>query len=321
MNILVTGGLGFIGHGVVAQLETKGHNVVVVDNRTNYDILPKDEMTYLFYERLSKLKSSLIYSTDIIDATEIDLIFKKHQFDLVIHTASFPRQRVVNNNPALGSRTMIEGLLNLCESSSKWGVKRFVYVSSSMIYGNFQNGATEDWRARPKGQYAIMKLTGEHLVKDYNAREKFDYTIVRPSAVYGPLDVHDRVISRFMISALRGETLEVRGERDQLDFTYVDDTVDGIVATSLNENTKNQTYNITRGVPKTLEEAARTAIEVCGRGNVNIINRDPLYPHRGSLNIEAAMIDTEWKPNVDLRRGLENYRDWILSSSYWSKKL
>lgn len=321
MKILVTGGLGFIGHGIVAELEQAGHEVVVVDVMTTYGVIPKEEITYLQHERLGKLGDTLVYPIDIVEASKIDEIFQTHRPEIVIHTASFPRQTVVNRNPALGSRTMSEGLLNLCESSSRWGVRRFVYVSSSMIYGDYSDGATEEWRPRPRGQYAILKLTGEHLVRDYQARGKFNYTIVRPSAVYGPLDVYDRVISRFMVAALRRETLEVRGERDQLDFTYIDDTVRGIVAAATSENTLNRTYNITRGRAWTLLQAAQAAVEVSGGGQITVVGRDRLYPHRAALSIDAAATDTGWSPKVDLREGLIRYRDWLLNSPYWSKKL
>jgi len=90
----------------------------------------------------------------------------RYQPHTVIHLASFPRQKVVNANPQWGSRTMSEGLLNLLEYSRKHGVKKFVYISSSMVYGDFQDQVREDAPCRPQGQYGIMKLAGEWLVRD-----------------------------------------------------------------------------------------------------------------------------------------------------------
>ena len=195
MRILVTGGMGFIGHTVVAQLEDLGHDVTLVDNFTDYGIIPEDELNALMLERQTQI-SSVCYMYDIADSA-IETAFKVSQPELVIHLASFPRQKVVNANPTLAADTMMKGLLNLCELSSKYTVSRFVYVSSSMVYGDFQDGTTEYAFCKPQGQYAIMKHAGEQLVRDYGHRGCFDYTIVRPSAVYGPRDVEDRVISKF----------------------------------------------------------------------------------------------------------------------------
>jgi nucleoside-diphosphate-sugar epimerase len=93
---------------------------------------------------------------------------------MVIHLASFPRQKVVNANPQWGSRSMSEGLLNLLEASSQHQVQKFVYVSSSMVYGNFEDtigiGVMESHPTNPIGQYGIMKLAGEWLVRDYTRR-------------------------------------------------------------------------------------------------------------------------------------------------------
>ena len=160
--------------------------------------------------------------------------------------ASFPRQKVVNANPIIGSRVMSEGLLNLCELSKKYNVKKFVYISSSMVYGTFPDDVTEDYNCKPQGQYGILKLAGEHLVKDYARRGSFSYVVIRPSAVYGPLDVEDRVIAKFMLTAMRGGMLKVNGAGETLDFTYVEDAARGIVNASLSTNTDNKIYNITK---------------------------------------------------------------------------
>ena len=137
MKILVTGGLGLIGHNVVQKLEALGHQIVIVDLQTDYGIIPDDEITYLMLERLSKIKTDHVYRTDIVHQSIMDDLMRQNQFDTVIHLASFPRQKVVNVNPQLGSRTMSEGLLNLLELGIKNQVNKFVYISSSMVYGDF----------------------------------------------------------------------------------------------------------------------------------------------------------------------------------------
>ena len=319
MNILVTGGLGLIGHNVVAKLQQQGHNVVITDTRTTYGIIPQDELDYLMAERLQKLKMKHSYRVDI-SSDSVDWLFNKHEFDIVIHMASFPRQKVVNANPMLGARTMMEGLLNLCEASKKYKINKVVYISSSMVYGDFTDDVTEDYDCKPQGQYGIMKLAGEDLVKDYTRRGCFSHTIIRPSAVYGPLDVEDRVIAKFMLTAMRGGVLNVNGAGETLDFTYVDDAADGIVAAALSDNTKNKTYNITKSHSRSLLDAANLAVKIAGKGSIAVRDKDADFPSRGALNIDAARKDFGYDPKVDVEEGFERYYAWLSSSPFWSKK-
>jgi nucleoside-diphosphate-sugar epimerase len=317
MNILVTGGLGLIGHNVVQRLEKLGHEVVIVDTRTNYGIIPPSEIMYLMSERQKKITTTHIYSADIVSDT-MDYLFNKYQFELVIHMASFPRQKVVNNNPMLGAKTMVEGLLNLCELSKQPSVQKFLYISSSMVYGDFTDDVTEDAICKPQGQYGIMKLAGEDLVRDYSRRGYFNHTIIRPSAVYGPLDVEDRVIAKFMLTALRGGILNVNGAGETLDFTYVDDAADGIVSAALSENTINKTYNITKSHSRTLLDAAELAIKIVGKGTINVRDKDADFPSRGALNIDAARKDFGFDPKVDVDEGFYHYYKWLVDDPYFN---
>ena len=321
MNILVTGGLGLIGHNVVKRLQDDGHIVSILDIKTNYGIIPHSEINYLMSERRKKIDAdSYIYERDICDADDVDYVFNVEQPEIVIHMASFPRQKVVNANPSLGSRVMSEGLLNLLEASAKYEVRKFIYISSSMVYGDFTDDVTEDAICKPQGQYGIMKLAGEWLVKDYARKDNMVYTIIRPSAVYGPLDVEDRVISKFLLSAMRGQTLKVNGANETLDFTYVEDAADGIVAAALSDNTENKTYNITKSHSVTLLEAAQMALKIAGGGNLIVNDRDLDFPSRGALNIEAARRDFGYNPKVDVEEGFQKYYEWLSNSPFWSSK-
>lgn len=318
MRILVTGGMGFIGHNVVAQLEDMGHHVEIVDNLTTYGVIPVKELNYLIGERSSQI-FSICHERDIASYA-LDHIFKTFQPELVIHLASFPRQKVVNANPMAGAETMIEGLLNLCENSYKYKVNKFVYVSSSMVYGDFQDGTDEYAFCKPQGQYAIMKLAGEQLVRDYGHRGCFDYTIVRPSAVYGPRDVEDRVVSKFFMAAMRDEVLKVNGEHEKLDFTYVEDTASGIVQASLSTNAAFRTYNITYGESRTLLEAAELIVNIVGKGTVQVTHKSEDYPSRGTLSIKNARRDFGYDPKVNIEEGFGRYYEYLQNSPFWSSK-
>ena len=319
MNILVTGGLGLIGHNVVNRLQRMGHNVAITDIRTNYGIIPQDEIDYLMTERLKKIQPGSIHAIDI-SSESIDWLFVRYKFDIIIHMASFPRQKVVNANPTMGAKTMMEGLLNLCEASKKHKIKKFVYISSSMVYGDFTDDVTEDYNCKPQGQYGIMKLAGERLVEDYSRRNCFSHTIIRPSAVYGPLDVEDRVIAKFMLTAMRDGTLKVNGANETLDFTYVEDAADGIVAAALSDNTNNKTYNITKSHSRSLLDAANLAVKIAGKGTIEVKDKDADFPSRGALNIDQARKDFGYDPKVDVEEGFQKYYGWLSNSPFWSNK-
>ena len=316
MNILVTGGSGFIGHNVVRQLESLGHFCTILDNQTTYGIVPEEHMTALHTER-RKLYDAPIHRIDLGSKTHsVDWIVKQYKPEIAIHMASFPRQKVVSADPTWGAEVMMVGLMQLLEAAKAHGVRRFVYISSSMVYGDFTQDISEDDPCNPIGQYGIMKLAGEWLVKDYAKRTGMEYVIIRPSAVYGPRDIEDRVVSKFLIAAMQGNTLKVKGEHEMLDFTYVDDAVNGIVGATLSDKTACRTYNITRSASHTLLQAAELAIQTVGAGTIMIEGKDAEYPSRASLKIDRARNDFGFEPKIDITRGFELYYDWLKTSIY-----
>jgi nucleoside-diphosphate-sugar epimerase len=311
VKFLVTGGAGFIGHNVIRLLEQQGHECIIIDTCTDYGFIPKEELTYLIDNRLKRINTR-IRKIDIREEIFVDTIFKTYEPDVVIHMASFPRQKVVEQNPRLASDVMSNGLINLLEKSKRHKVKKFVYISSSMVYGDFTTDVLEAHPCRPQGQYGIMKLMGEKLVEDYHRQGAFDYTIIRPSAVYGEWDVEDRVVSKFMTTAMRGETLKVKGADEVLDFTYVEDTAQGIVLAATNDRANSQVYNITRSDEQqyTLKDAAELAIRIAGKGNLEIADRDLSFPRRGRLSIMKAVRDLGYSPQVNVEQGFQRYYDW-----------
>ncbi len=317
MNILVTGGLGLIGHNVVKRLQAQGHIVSIMDTKTNYGIIPQDQLDHLMAERTKDLDLSGLYNADISSVSDLENVFNIEQPEIVIHLASFPRQKVVNANPAQGSRVMSEGLISLLEMSDKYEVRKFVYASSSMVYGDFKDDVKEDAICRPQGQYGILKLAGEWLIKDYARRTGISYSIIRPSAVYGPLDVEDRVISKFILNAMRGNPIRVNGATETLDFTFVDDAADGIVACALSDNTDNKTYNITKSHSHSLLDAANLAVKIVGKGEIIVGEKDLDFPSRGALNIDAARADFGFDPKVSVEQGFQIYYDWLKNDPYF----
>ena len=311
MKVLITGGAGFIGHNVVHILESQGHECIVIDTCTDYGFIPKEELTYLVDNRLKRIKSR-IRSIDIRESTFVDTIFKTYEPDVVIHMASFPRQKVVEQNPLLASDVMSTGLINLLEAGKKHSIKKFVYISSSMVYGNFETDVDETAQCNPIGQYGIMKFMGEKLVEDYSRRGCFDHVVIRPSAVYGEWDVEDRVVSKFMTKAMRGETLKVNGPDEVLDFTYVEDTAQGIVLAATLDRANGNIYNITRSEQRqwNLKDAAELAIKIAGQGSLEVAPRDLSFPKRGRLDISRAVRELGYTPQVNVEQGFQRYYDW-----------
>jgi len=320
MRILITGGGGFIGHNVVRFLEQQGHQCYVIDTFTNYGFIPKDELDYLKQERKRRINAS-IHAVDITNRTSVENMFMTFHPQVVIHLASFPRQKVVNSNPSLASEVMTTGLINLLEAGRIHKIKKFVYISSSMVYGDFTDDVSEQANCNPQGQYGIMKLAGEWLTKDYTRRGCFDHVIIRPSAVYGEYDVEDRVVSKFMLTAMRGGVLKVNGANESLDFTYVEDAARGIAQATLSDRAVNKTYNITKSHSYTLLDAAKLAVKIAGQGTIEVRDKDQDFPSRGALNITAARHDFGYDPKVDVDEGFERYYNWFKSSTYWQKKL
>jgi len=216
---------------------------------------------------------------------------------------------------------MSEGLLNLLELSRQTDVDRFTYISSSMVYGDFTDNVEEWEDCNPQGQYAIMKYAGELLVQDYTRQYNLNHTIIRPSAVYGPLDVCDRVLSKFFINAMKGETIVVNGKMEKLDFTFVNDVATGIVQATTSAKAKNETYNLTRSKGVTLYDAATAVKTIVGKGNIEVKQRDMDFPSRGALSIEKAQKDFDYNPITDLNEGLMIYHSWLSNSAYWKEQL
>lgn len=311
MKYLITGGAGFIGHNVTRILESQGHECIVVDTNTGYGFIPQSEINYLIQHRSQRFASE-VYSVDIRNQTKLDSMFKLNEIDVVIHMASFPRQKVVEQDPITASDVMTTGLMNLLELSKANNVKKFVYISSSMVYGDFTADVDESAVCKPIGQYGIMKYMGEKLVEDYSRRGCFAHVIIRPSAVYGEWDVEDRVVSKFMTKAMRGETLKVNGPDEVLDFTYVEDTAQGIVLAATLDKANGNIYNITRSEQRqwTLKDAAELAVKIAGYGSLEIAPRDLSFPKRGRLDIGRAQRDLGYTPTVDVEEGFQRYHRW-----------
>lgn len=303
MKILLAGGMGFIGHVVTQMLLRDGHECTVIDSFENYGILDDTELLKVHTERWALIEKAHVLQFDISKLTSIQ------PADVIINLASFPRAKAVELNPARASESMHVGTVKLCDVAKKNNAK-MIFISSSMVYGDWKGQFAAEYDIpNPKGLYALMKLQGEQLVKTMCPD---NYLIIRPSAVYGPRDVTDRVISLMFKAAMSGNPIKVEGPDNVLDFTYVDDIAQGIV-TAATGNHSQLTVNMSGGKGHTLLELATLIKSITNSDSeILIAEHNSRYPNRGAQNIELAKLTFGFNPSVELRDGLQRYYDWLL---------
>jgi UDP-glucose 4-epimerase len=312
MKYLITGGLGFIGSKIIEKLSNDGHSIICVDNKDTYDLMSKEMLDKLIQWRTRNWVNSKVH---IIDGDVLDRMICLKAFslkpDTVIHLASFPRAKIVDKDPINGIPKVIGTTTNLLWHSAKFNVKKFVYISSSMVYGDFVDGTKEDSNTKPQNIYGEAKLTGERLTKLFAKRDGLNYVIVRPSGVYGPGDLPDRVVSKFFAKAMNNETIHLHNGDNKVDFTYRQDAAYGIIKAAESE-VANTSFNITAGNATSLRTLAETIIDITGsQSELKDIGMHKLYPMRGTLDISRARDLLEYQPKYSIRQGLESYYEWI----------
>ena len=312
MKFLITGGLGFIGTKVIEKLSNEGHKITVVDNKDTYDIISTAELDRLIKWRTRNWiwKNVSLIPGDLLDRDVCLKAFSTRP-DIVIHMATYPRAKIVDENPILGIPKVIDTTTNLLWHASKFDCKKFVYISSSMVYGDFKDGTREDSNTKPQNIYGEAKLTGERLTKLFAQRDGLNYVIVRPSGVYGPGDLPDRVVSKFFDKAIKDETIFLHNGENKVDFTYRQDAAYGIIQAATSE-VANTSFNITAGNATSLRTLAETIIDITGsKSEMQDIGMNKLYPMRGTLDISRAKDLLGYQPKFSLRQGLESYYDWL----------
>jgi nucleoside-diphosphate-sugar epimerase len=241
----------------------------------------------------------------------LDRVWLKKQ-DIVIHLASYPRARIVHDHPEMGVENIVVGTTGMLQDCVEYGVKRFVYVSSSMIYGDFADGANEKTVPNPVNIYGEAKLTGERLTQQFNRAFGLEYVIARPSGVYGAGDIPDRVLSKFFAAAMNNRDITVHGADNRVDFTYVEDAVDGIIRCALEKQAANKIFNITAGSAINLNEAAKKIIQLTGsKSQVKDTGKNKLYPNRGTLDVSQAQKLLGYQPQHSFDQGIAKYYEWL----------
>jgi UDP-glucuronate 4-epimerase len=309
MKILVTGGEGFIGSWIVEKLSQMGHRVTTLDSGETYDVIDRDSLDRLCQWRQKNWKQVRRISGNV--TMPLDRVWLRKQ-DIVIHLASYPRAKIVNEQPEMGVENIVVGTTGMLQDCVEYGVKRFVYVSSSMIYGDFADGADEKTVPNPINIYGEAKLSGERLTQQFNRASGLEYVIARPSGVYGAGDIPDRVLSKFFSAAMDNRDITVHGADNRVDFTYVEDAADGIIRCALEKQAANKIFNITAGSAINLNEAAEKIIQLTGsKSQIKDTGKNKLYPNRGTLDVSQAQKLLGYQPQHSFDQGIAKYYEWL----------
>ena len=322
-RVALVGGAGFIGHALALELTERGAKVHVIDgmsvnNLLHYTGLPPDAPNRSLYikiiqQRVDKLHAARvpIVVQDARDYHALSRVLGEIDPHVVVHLAAIAHAGKSNKDPMSTFGHSLRTLENALDYA-RGQAEHFVFFSSSMVYGNFlEPEVSEGHPLDPIGIYGALKLAGEKIVIAYKQVFDLDYTIIRPSALYGPGCVSRRVSQIFIESALVGDRLRVDGDGDErLDFSYIDDVVDGVVRAIGHPAARNEAFNITTGAGRQLSELVDIVQEHFPEVDVEYVERDALRPYRGTLSIEKARGLIGYNPQTSLEDGLDRYVAW-----------
>ena len=325
-SIVLIGGAGFIGHNLALTLKKAGARVTIIDSlhvnsllsfaSSNYDEENRDLYYRIINQRLDLLREAdiPINVQDVRDYNALCHLLTEINPEVIIHLAAVAHANKSNKDPYStfdhSSRTL-ENMLDNARNE-QLNVKRFIYFSSSMVYGNFEGGmVTEETVCEPLGIYGALKYGGEKLVIAYKQVFDVPYTIVRPSALYGQRCVSRRVGQIFIENALKGVPLKISGDgSDRLDFTYIEDLSNGIVKILENDSSKNQVFNITYGESRSIKDMIEIIEEHFPGIEVQYLPKDKLMPARGTLCVDKAKKLIGYAPQYPLEKGIVKYINW-----------
>lgn len=324
-RIALIGGAGFIGHNLALKLRELNADVHIIDSLQVNNLGAfsnaigdpnKTLYLYLIHERIRLLNLKSI-PLHVVDARDYHLLTRTlHEIrpNVVVQLAAIAHANRSNKDPFSTFDHSFRTLENALDFSRGEGLdlSRFVYFSSSMVYGNFDSEVvSEDRRCDPMGIYGALKYGGERLVMAYGQVFNLPYTIVRPSALYGQRCVSRRVGQAFIENALRGLPLTINGDgNDGLDFTYISDLVQGLMLSIAHPGAHNQIFNLTYGSARTLNQMAEIIQREFPNIEIRYNPRDALMPERGTLSVEKAKRLIGYSPQYPLEVGFVEYINW-----------
>jgi nucleoside-diphosphate-sugar epimerase len=329
-KVLLVGGMGFIGHHLALALRNVGAEVLIVDNLQVNNIVKiladpeldeKRRALYLNFiiERFELLRSKGIgiEPLDARNLTELAIIFDKFKPTKAVHLAAISSAVVANKMPNVAYDIQINSLRNLlalCQTESS-GCKHVCFMSSSTVYGDFDGESVDETvRPRPRGVYANGKYIGERMVREAFDLYGVNYTIIRPSALYGSRCISGRVSQKFVENALLNKPLLLEGGGGgKLDFTHIDDLVEGITRSLALEGGLNRTFNITYGNARSIADLAEIIRSVIPDVTLQQAPPAPEKPKRGTLTMDRAKEYLGFSPRIPIDIGYKEFCEWYVA--------
>jgi len=308
MNILITGGAGFIGFHVAKALLERGDNVTIIDNFNDYyDVKLKEA-------RIKELGNNIeIIKADISDHSIMNSIFKNHKFNKICHLAAQAGVRYSLENPLEYEKSNILGTLVMLEIARKHNVKDFVFASSSSVYGNNKKipFSEDDNVDNPVSLYAATKKSDELLAYTYHHLYKINCTGLRFFTVYGPFGRPDMAYFKFTKAILEDKPIDVYNYgKMKRDFTYISDITDGILAAidhpfpyeiiNLGNNKPIELSYFIKCIENALKKKAKKNMMPMQPGDVKITY----------ANIKKAEKLLNYKPKVKIEEGINRFVEW-----------
>lgn len=310
MNILITGGAGFIGSNAVEYFLGKNHNIIVIDNLLSGH-----------YKNISKLvdeKKITYYEADIRDKETVEKIVLQHGIDICINFAALISVAESTEKPLLTEDINVNGLINVLEACGKNKIKTFVHASSAAVYGDSQELPKRETMApEPKSPYAVTKLAGEYYNTFFADKYGFKAINCRFFNVFGPRQdpksQYAAAIPIFLERAIANKDITIYGDGEQTrDFIYVKDLISAI--DHLIQNTpeeKVNAFNLGYGEFITINEIVKKIITMTGSKS-KLLYTDP---RPGDIKYSYASIDnlagTKWQKQTGFDRGLEDTKDYF----------
>lgn len=324
-RVALIGGAGFIGHNLALTLKRRGAAVEVIDSLQVNNLLSftsqpsgmqRDLAVSILNERLDLLRAADVplHPQDARDYHALSRILTDIKPQVIVQLAAVSHAGRSNKDPYSTFDHSMRTLENALDYA-RTEVEHFVFLSSSMVYGNFEAPeVAEEHPLNPIGIYGALKLGGEKLVIAYQQVFNLPYTIVRPSALYGPRCVSRRVSQIFVEEALAGRPLKIEGDgEERLDFTYIDDLVDGLCLAVSHPAARNQVFNMTYGAARSIAELVDVLRREFPDVKVTHAKRDHLMPFRGTLSVDKARRLLGYAPANPIDVGIRKYVEWYRS--------
>jgi UDP-glucuronate 4-epimerase len=311
-KVMVTGGAGFIGSHLVDRLLADGCAVLCVDDFNDYydPDLKRENVKQHLQDEFYRLVEG-----DIRDKELISKLVKEWQPEAIVHLAARAGVRPSLSEPELYQATNVAGTLNLFEAAKDNGVKKFVFGSSSSVYGlnNKVPFAETDPLLKPASPYAATKIAGEALAHTYAHLYNISVVVLRFFTVYGPRQRPDLAIRKFAEKMLRGEEITLFGDGSSArDYTYIGDIVNGIVAAINYDGSKYEAFNLGNSFPVKLIELVRNLEEVIGvKAKIIWAPDQPGDVPITFADIGKARRMLGYCPNISLDEGLKNFGKWL----------